>query len=120
MTLASEQRRRLLDAGAADFDARRFFDAHERWEEVWDEADDPERRWIQGMIQVATGLHKLAAGRPDVCHTLLGKAAAKLADAPEAWEGFQVARLGREASALRAAIERGERPDPGVLPLGRM
>jgi predicted metal-dependent hydrolase len=120
VTLDPAERRRLLDAGAADFDARRFFDAHERWEEVWDEADDPERRWLQGMIQVATGLHKLAAGRPDVCHKLLDKAIAKLDGAPAAWEGFALERLGRDAAALRAAIERGERPDPGVVPLGRV
>jgi predicted metal-dependent hydrolase len=110
----------VLARGAAAFDEGRFFDAHEHWEEAWDEADDPERRWLQGMIQVATGLHKLAAGRPDVCHTLLGKATAKLVDAPEAWEGFAVARLARDAAALRQAIERGERPSPSTVPLGRV
>ena len=114
------RRRALLDAGAKAFDERRFFDAHEEWEEAWDEADDPERRWLQGMIQVATGLHKLAAGRPDVCHTLLDKATAKLADAPEAWEGFQLGRLARDAAALKEAIARGERPGVEAVRLGRL
>src|SRR5262249_36030815 len=87
-----------------------FFEAHELWEAVWDEADDPERTWIQGMIQVATGLHKLSRGPSDVTATWFRKALAKLADAPPALDGMDVATLRADATAVLAAIARGERP----------
>src|SRR5262249_13857653 len=46
-------RRRLMDQGRAAFNRGEFYEAHEFWEEVWNEIDDPERLWVQGMIQVA-------------------------------------------------------------------
>jgi predicted metal-dependent hydrolase len=109
------ERRHLMDEGRAAFNRGEFYEAHEHWEAVWDELDQPERRWVQAMIQIATGLHKLARHRPDVCRTLLGKALAKLEDAPAALDGFDLARLTAEASRVLAALERGERPDPASV-----
>jgi len=94
-----------------------FFEAHEFWEAVWDEADDPERTWIQGMIQVATGLHKLERGRSDVTATLFKKALAKLADAPAALDGMDLATLRSDAAAVLAAVGRGERPGVAAVRL---
>src|ERR1051325_8623944 len=104
------EKTRLMAEGRACFLRGEFFEAHEHWETVWDEADDPERTWIQGMIQVATGLHKLARGRSDVTATLFKKALAKLADAPAALDGMDVGTLRSDATAVLAAIARGERP----------
>src|SRR5215831_7551154 len=94
-----------------------FFEAHEFWEAVWDEADDPERTWIQGLIQVATGLHKLTRGRSDVTVTLFKKALKKLFDAPPALDGMDLDLVRADAAAVLAAIERGERPLPSQVRL---
>jgi predicted metal-dependent hydrolase len=101
-----------MSDGQRAFNRGERYEAHEFWEEVWNEIDDPERTWVQGMIQVATGLHKLARGRPDVCRTLLGKALGKLRDAPPSLDGYDLGRLRADAAALLSALERGERPDP--------
>src|ERR1700757_2636152 len=96
-----DERQRQLAAARRSFDEGDFFGAHEHWEAVWlATAAGPERRWLQGLIQVATGLHKLAAGRGDLCRGLLVKALAKLADAPAALDGLDVARLRQDAAAL--------------------
>ncbi len=52
--------------GARLFDAGRFFEAHEAWEERWRVATDrAERDLLQGLIQVAAAFHKLVEMKPD-------------------------------------------------------
>lgn len=105
------RRRALMAEGQAAFNRREFYETHEIWEEVWlTLEDDDEHRWIQGLIQVATGLHKLDRGRPDVCTTLLTKGLAKLQDAPDVLDGVDVAGARRGGERILAAIARGERP----------
>lgn len=110
-------RAHLMLEGLRAFNRREFFEAHEHWEEVWDHLDDPERRWVQGLIQVATGLHKLGQRKVDPCRTLLGRALAKLEDAPDVVGGIDVAGARQGARAILEAVERGELPDPGSLRL---
>lgn len=108
---------RQLHEGREAFLRGEFFEAHEIWEAVWDEIDDPERRWIQGMIQIATGLHKLSRGRSDVCRTLLEKALAKLVDAPPTLEGLGLEGMREDARQVLLAIGRGEVPSPQAVRL---
>jgi predicted metal-dependent hydrolase len=111
------ERTRLMEAGRDAFRAGDFYEAHEHWEAVWDVIDDPDRRWIQGMIQIATGLHKLAGGRSDLCERLLRRALDKLADAPAVLDGLDLFTLRADATALCAAIARGQRPPPASVRL---
>ena len=66
--------------GARLFDRGAFFDAHEAWEEQWRvETDDAERRFLQGLIQVAAALHKLLVmSSPEAASRLLARALEKL------------------------------------------
>jgi predicted metal-dependent hydrolase len=43
-------------AGILLFNRRDFFEAHEVWEDLWQECCGPERRFYQGLIQAAVGL----------------------------------------------------------------
>lgn len=47
------------EEGWSLYEARRFFDAHESWERLWKRARDPERRFVQGLIQLTAGCHLL-------------------------------------------------------------
>jgi predicted metal-dependent hydrolase len=107
----AKMRTHLMIEGAAAFNCGDFYEAHELWESVWNVADEPERTFIQGLIQVATGLHKLARGRDDVCRTLLAKALPKLAGAPDMLETVNVAAARAGAERVLAALARGELPD---------
>ena len=42
-----------FDRAVVYFNAAAFFEAHEDWEELWHDAEGDERRWLQGLIQVA-------------------------------------------------------------------
>ncbi len=106
----SAERARLMSEGRAAFNRGEYYEAHEFWEEVWNEIDDPDRRWVQGLIQVATGLHKLTRDQPAVARTLLDKALAKLADAPAMLDGFDLARLRSDATNVNEQLKCGKTP----------
>jgi predicted metal-dependent hydrolase len=115
----ADERRRLMAEGRAAFNRGEFYEAHEFWEEVWNEVDEPERLWIQGMIQIATGLHKLGRDQRATCRTLLAKAFAKLEGAPDALDGFDLLRMRTEARAVDTALARGESADPRSVKLAK-
>lgn len=48
--------------GIEHFNARRYFDAHEVWEEIWLHASDQTKLFYQVLIQAAVGLHHFERG----------------------------------------------------------
>src|SRR5439155_24398884 len=50
----------LLRQGIEEFNRGHFFEAHELWEEAWNEAVGEEKRFYQGLVQIAAGNHKLS------------------------------------------------------------
>lgn len=55
--LTPEAVRGLFDRAVVHFNEGRYFEAHEDWETLWNDADGAHREWLQGLIQVAAGLH---------------------------------------------------------------
>jgi len=50
--------------GIEEFNQRLFFECHETLEEIWLEEHGDERKFYQGLIQVAAGYFKLQQGVP--------------------------------------------------------
>jgi predicted metal-dependent hydrolase len=77
-----------LEPGRAAFNRGEYFLAHELWEEVWRRIDDAERRlYVQGLIQIAAGLHHLQRHRAGPAAGLLRKGLEKLARRPKGSSG---------------------------------
>ncbi len=57
-----EEIRGHFDRAVEHFNARRFWHAHEDWEEIWHEAEGPRRLWLQGLIQYAAALFHFKRG----------------------------------------------------------
>ena len=53
----SHEKDRLFQKGLDAFNSAHFYDAHEHWEEVWLETPNPEKMFLQGLIQVAAAFH---------------------------------------------------------------
>ncbi len=68
-----------LGQAALLFDARLFFEAHERLEPYWIQALGPERERLQGLIQVSVAFEHLASGNARGARALLRDGVAKLA-----------------------------------------
>jgi predicted metal-dependent hydrolase len=47
---------RLFGEGVALFNGARYWHAHEAWETLWRAAEDKDRDFYQGLIQIAAGL----------------------------------------------------------------
>ncbi len=52
----------LLQAGIIFFNAGRYFEAHEAWEDLWRATRGPLRLFYQGLVQAAVGMHHLGRG----------------------------------------------------------
>jgi predicted metal-dependent hydrolase len=49
-------------AGIEHFNQCEFFEAHEVWEDLWQDDSGPSRKFYQGLIQVAVCLHHFGNG----------------------------------------------------------
>ncbi|MDQ3010628.1 MAG: DUF309 domain-containing protein [Acidobacteriota bacterium] len=64
--------------GAALFNAGKFFECHEAWEEIWLKAEGEEREFLHAMIQAAAALHHLQRGNLKGAQSLGTRAIEKL------------------------------------------
>ena len=48
--------------GIHDFNARKFWEAHEAWETIWLVAESDVEQFLQGLIQVAAAYHHIQRG----------------------------------------------------------
>ena len=95
--------------GARLFDAGQFFEAHEAWEERWRVAtDEAERRFFQGLIQIAAAFHKRFGMRtrsPEGARRLLEKGLAKLDACPELVAKRNLGGFSEEVRACAADLK---------------
>lgn len=97
----SAAQRLLLAKGAAEWDERRFFDAHETWEELWMEEPRPIRSFFQGLILLAAGLHHwTGTHKPRGVQTKLATGIERLAPYAPAYLGINAATMIADAAAL--------------------
>jgi predicted metal-dependent hydrolase len=93
-----------LEPGRAAFNRGEYFLAHELWEEIWREVDDAERRlYVQGLIQIAAGLHHLQRHRPGPAAGLLRKGLEKLS---QRRQDSEVSRSRLRTDLLASEVER--------------
>ena len=106
-----------LGAGRVAFNRGAFFEAHEHWEEAWHALTGDDRTFVQGLIQIAAGLHHLQQGRLRPADRLLHKGLAKLA----LGAATPSDRFGLRAEALAGALTRvlAASGGPGAVALDR-
>jgi len=101
--------------GQIAFNRGEFFVAHERWEEVWQELKGTERLAVQGLIQIAAGLHHLKEGRSDPAARLLEKGVRKLSPdelTTELLAGLRATALIQDVARLLADLRTSAGPLP--------
>jgi predicted metal-dependent hydrolase len=103
-----------LRQGVADFNAGAFYEAHEHFEELWNDSEGTARRLCQALVQLAAGYHKLELGVPGGAVKLLTRALGILDDLPVGALPQSLAELRptirNHLAALRAA------PDGAIAP----
>lgn len=127
-----------LVAGVTLWERERFFEAHEALEDVWNAAEESDRLFWQGVIQVAVACCHHQRGNVEGCVALFRRAAEKLRGYPDVYRGVDVEQLRVFAEGAAAAVEDAgeifeigypefpamdggpwfEEPDPVVVPDG--
>jgi hypothetical protein len=103
-----------LYEGLRCFHAGAFFEAHEHWESVWLAAQEPEKTFLQGLIQVAAALHHYQRGNCLGAVSLLQSALRRLDRYPATYAGIAVAPL---RTAIRLWLEALEVAPESSLPV---
>jgi uncharacterized protein len=91
------------------FNAQKFFEAHEVWEELWLAEREPEKTFLQGMIQVAAAFHHHCRGNLSGTRSLLAAGLVKLLRFPDNHRGVALAKLRSEAERCGTEAGTGER-----------
>jgi predicted metal-dependent hydrolase len=107
---------RDLREGLRCFHSAAFFEAHEHWESVWLVAQEPEKTFLQGLIQVAASFHHFQRGNLAGTVSLLRSALRRLDTYPEAFAGVAVAPLRATIRQWLDALETPTRSPAPPLP----
>lgn len=97
------------------FNARRFFDAHEVWEEIWLASPEPRKTFLQGIIQIAAAYHHYLRGNCAGTCSLLKAGLRRMENFPGSYHGIEVELL--RVAAREWCYCLGEGQDPGVASL---
>jgi len=89
------------------FNRAAFFEAHEVLEDVWRAAPEPEKKFLQGLIQIAVALHHHGNGNLVGTRSLLGRAVRNLSGYPENFGGIELARLLHSVAQWQGALAEG-------------
>ncbi len=83
-----------------------FFLAHEHWEGVWLKCEQPDKTFLQALIQITAAFHHLQRQNFIGTASLLRAALRRLDEFPAAYGGIAVEDLRASACAWLLALER--------------
>ena len=104
--------------GVEQFNSRLFFEAHETWEEIWLASPEPDKTFLQGIIQIAAAFHHYGRGNKRGTRSLLEAGLKRLERFPAVHGQVALESLRVEARAWVEGI-RSEK-DLGVERLPRI
>jgi predicted metal-dependent hydrolase len=96
-----------LAEGLRLYQAGEFFAAHEAWESIWLGAQEPEKMFLQGLIQVTAAFHHLQRKNPQGTARLLLAALGRLERYPSNFGSISVPLLCSDIREWLQALEAG-------------
>jgi uncharacterized protein len=116
--MRAPEHKEQLQKGIEQFNAGHFFDAHETWEEIWLLSPEPEKTFLQGIIQITAAFHHHSRGNLLGTRSLLEAALRRLSHFPETQGGIALDPLREAARQWVAALADGR--DPGAAHVPRI
>lgn len=90
----TDEQKELFLRGIEEFNNRDFFEAHDTWEEVWDEITGETRKFYQGLIHLAVGFYHLTVNvNPKGGFSQLEKGTEKLTPYGDSFLGVELNEL---------------------------
>src|SRR6202140_3250380 len=94
------------------FNRAAFFDAHEALEDVWRAAPSAEKKFLQGLIQVAVALYHHGNGNSVGARSVLRRAVRNLSRYPEGFGGIYLCHFLHATSDWLHAMDEGTAVPP--------
>lgn len=95
-----------LAEGLQCYKSGEFFLAHEHWELVWLQCEEPEKTFLQALIQITAAFHHLQRRNLLGAASLLRAALRRLDAFPAAYGGIEVEDLRASVRAWLQALQR--------------
>jgi predicted metal-dependent hydrolase len=105
-----------LAEGLQCYKGGEFFLAHEHWESVWLKCGEPEKKFLQALIQITAAFHHLQRKNFIGAASLLRAALRRLDAFPTAFGGIEVENLRASVSAWLRALECEDQPSQLPFP----
>lgn len=102
-----------LAEGLRCYRCEEFFEAHEHWEAVWLQCPEPEKTFLQSLIQISAAFHHLSRNNRTGAISLLTRALHRLDRYPAAFAGVAVEAL---RQSLRTWLEALAQQNPTAHP----
>jgi uncharacterized protein len=105
-----------LAEGLICYGRAEFFLAHEPWQIDWLTLEEPEKSFLQALIQITAGFHHLQAGNSLGAVSLLRRALRRLELYPSCFGGITVTSLYTEVCEWLRVIETEASSVPATFP----
>lgn len=105
--------------GVEQFNTGQFYACHDTLEALWIEASEPEKRFYQGILQIAVALYHLGNHNWRGAAILLGEGSYRLRRYPSIYGGIDVDELLNQSAALLTALQQTEPEKLAALNLGQ-
>ncbi|MEL7076916.1 MAG: DUF309 domain-containing protein [Cyanobacteria bacterium J06648_1] len=94
-----------FERGIAEFNQQQFYACHDTLEAIWVDAPEADKRFYQGILQVAVGCYHLSNDNLRGAIILLGEAVRRLCDYQPDYQEVDVEQLLEQALALLEALQ---------------
>ncbi len=105
-----------LREGIALWEAGRYLEAHEAFEQLWLTEVGPRRHFLRGLIHAAMGFHYVTVGDTASAWSKLGSASSLLQGFTGDFLGLDVDGLRLGIAAARTVLETARDTTPATLP----
>jgi uncharacterized protein len=105
-----------LAAGLHCYCHQEFFAAHEHWEAVWLRSPEPEKAFLQAVIQIAAAFHHLQRNNAIGAASLLQRSLRRLDAYPQDFAGLAVEPLRQSLRAWLQALSSNHPSPPLPFP----
>lgn len=112
----SAEKQQKFQRGIHHFNSCEFFEAHEVWEEIWLTEPEPEKTFLQGLIQIAAAFHHYCRGNSWGAELLLAAGITKLSRFGSYHAGLEIAPLRDAAKSWARALGQDQKPHLDRLP----
>jgi uncharacterized protein len=105
-----------LAEGLHCYCTQQFFEAHEHWEAVWLTLAEPEKSFLQSLVQISAAFHHLRRGNRIGAISLLTRSLRRLDRCSSSFCHVDVAKFREQSRAWLTALEDNSAELPAEYP----